>query len=336
MLAASFSALGAFLLSILVWRIAVCYHSRKQSRKELVAPRPFYARTNPQSPPQSPRPRPRPRLGRQKRWPRGDDDPEAQTAILSHATPRTPITRRAGRPAHRRPPSDIEFARSWTSSRFNSEGHGADAYPYGHGHSRSYDDFGYPRTATYAYPDDAIRDSELTFLRHTRNTSAASSSASSHTVRDSFSMHATAPTSPATPVFDSERRPPPVPLTLPQRVNSRRQQQQRRRSIEKPPLDVEEQLAIFASASHARRAGVGRGTGMQLVGSPATSVPSSRPSTATGTGTGLVTPRPLPPPPVPPVPSHLRAPVRSPSQGAFDLWDMGMGQPPPYRLLDMH
>ncbi|PIL32533.1 hypothetical protein GSI_05236 [Ganoderma sinense ZZ0214-1] len=337
-LAASFSALGAFLLSIIGWRLVVLYLRRKQARKEMVAPRPFYARTNPSSPPQSPRPRLRP--GRQRHWRRDDDDVEAQTAILPHTVFHTPGTRRTRRPIHRRPPSDIEFARSWSSSRFESEG-GADAYGHRHGQSLSYvyDDLGYPRTATYPYPDDAVWDSELTFLRHARNTSAASS-ASSHTMRDSFSMHATAPSSPVITVFSRDRPPPPLPLTLPLRVNSRRRQQQRRpRSIEKPPLDVEEQLAIFASVSNARRAGAGvearTDTGLRLVGSPATTLSSSsRPSTATGTGSGA--PRPLPPPPVPPLPSHLRAPTRSPSQNTFDPWDVGMGQPPPYRLLDMH
>ena len=251
-----------------------------------------------------------------------------------------PSTRRARRPAHRRPPSDIEFAHSWASSRFGSEG-GADAYAPRHGYTRSYDDFGYPLTATYPHPDDAIWESELSLLRHARNTSGASY-ASAHTVRDSFSMHATAPTSPASPAS-------PTTPAFDRAPSSRRQQQRRRRrpqSIEKPPLDVEEQLAMFASASSARRAGASAGInigfgadrGMQLVGSPVVSVPSSRPSTATGTGTGtglgMAAPRPLPPPPVPPVPSHLREPLRSPGQSVFDLWDMA--QPPPYRLLDNH
>ncbi|KAI1789847.1 hypothetical protein LXA43DRAFT_542595 [Ganoderma leucocontextum] len=335
-LAASFSALGAFFLSILVWRLVVFYRRRKQSHKELVAPRPFYARTNPSSPPQSPRPRPR--LGRQRRWPQEDDDPEAQTAILPHTASRTPGARRTRRVGHRRPPSDIEFARSWTSSRIDSEA-AADTptYTHAHGHSRSYDELGYPRTSPYPYPDDAVWDSELTSLRHARNASAASSSASSHTFRDSFSMHATAPTSPPTPMFNRERPPPTIPVTHPLRVNSKRQQR-RPRSTEKPPLDVEQQLAMFASASNARRAGAGAGVGaemgMRVVGSPVVSLPSSRPSTAAGTGS--VDARPLPPPPVPPVPTHLRAPMRSPSQNAFDPWDVGMGLPPPYRLLDMH
>ena len=306
----------------------------------MAAPRPFYARTNPSSPPQSPGLRQRP--GRQRQWRRSDDDPEAQTAILPHTASRVSSTRRTRRPAHRRPPSDIEFVRSWASSRFDSDS-GADAYAQRHGYSRSYDDLGYPRTATYPYPDDALWDSELTFLRHARNTSAASSSASAHTIRDSFSVHATAPTSPATPVFDRDRdySPAPLPVTLPLRINSRRQQQRRPRSIEKPPLDVEEQLAIFTSISNARRAGTGSGggadTALRLVGSPATSLPSSRPSTVTGTGVGSIVPRPLPPPPVPPLPSHLRAPLRSPGQSTFNPWDVEiMGQPPPYRLLDMH
>ena len=307
----------------------------------MAAPRPFYARTNPSSPPQSPGLRQRP--VRQRQWRRSDDDPEAQIAILPHtAASRVPSTRRTRRPAHRRPPSDIEFVRSWASSRFDSDS-GADAYAQRHGYSRSYDDLGYPRTATYPYPDDALWDSELTFLRHARNTSAASSSASAHTIRDSFSVHATAPTSPATPVFDRDRdySPAPLPVTLPLRINSRRQQQRRPRSIEKPPLDVEEQLAIFTSISNARRAGTGSGggadTALRLVGSPATSLPSSRPSTVTGTGVGSIVPRPLPPPPVPPLPSHLRAPLRSPGQSTFNPWDVEiMGQPPPYRLLDMH
>ncbi len=327
--AASFSALSAFLLSIIVWRLIVLYRRRTQAHQKLVAPRPFYARTDPSSPPQSPRPGQRP--GRlQRPWRQDDDDPEAQTAILPHTASLIPGTKRTRRPAHRRPPSDIEFARSRISTRFEPEG-AADAYAHGHGHTRSYDDLGYPRTATYPYQDETIWESELMLHRHTRNTSCASS----HTVRDSFSMHATAPTSPVTPGFDRYRPPPPIPLTLPLRVNSRRQQRRSPRSTEKPPLDVEEQLAMFTSASNARRAGAGAGigadTGMRLVGSPAVSQPSSRPSTATGTG--LVSPRPLPPPPVPPVPTHLREPIRSPGQNTFDPWD---GQPPPYRLLDMH
>nr|VWO97708.1 Extracellular metalloproteinase 1 (EC (Fungalysin MEP1) [Ganoderma boninense] len=285
----------------------------------MVAPRPFYARTNPSSPPQSPRLRQRP--GRQRHWRRDDDDIEAQTAILTHTASRHP------------------FARSWSSSRFEYEGD-ADSHGHSHGHSRSYDDLGYPRTATYPHTDEAVWISELTPLRHARNTSAASSS-SSHTIRDSLSVHATAPPSPAVPVFDRDHPPPPLPLTLPLRVNRRRRQQQQRRpgSIEKPPLDVEEQLAIFASVSNARRAGAGAeartDTALQLVGSPATSLPSLRPSTTAGTRSGA--PRPLPPPPVPPLPSHPREPTRtSPSQDTFDPWDVGMGQPPPYRLLDLH
>ena len=345
MLAASFSALGTFLLSILVWRLAVCYRLRRKVSKEKFAARPFYARTNPASTRQTPRTPYDGRAGSRRRMQEDsiDDDIASLKRAFSQTIPRAADIRRtegmrrlANGRAHG-PPSDIEFAHSRESSGVD------DAHHHYRGHSYE-DDFG------ISHPDE---EELLAYARrapHSPNGSLPGSSVStSPTVvrdRDSVSMHVTAPPSPAD--FAAEDGfSTPLPVTLPLRVNSRRRERERertdpqprrRRSIEKPPLEeLERQLAVLESSSRAARHAE-----MRLVGSPVVSLPSatttSRPSTVTGTGTGPLSlrPRPLPHPPVPPLPMHVRVPFGSPGRGEFDPGDIGLGLPPPYRLLDLH